>query len=186
MSDNVFEYAGVPRARFELWRDILRDVGFARDYGPAHGKPGWEAHQKLSRQAIEQLWPHLDVLSRLVKDDLSSIHRSIERARAPQHRRSLGDVSLDLSHAMGDIERLILGEPVREEIPNDGAFEEWLKRHLPGHDIAWRQARSYLLPEEFPELPAGSPVVERLRARLKDFARRDEVYVGWIAWYGYE
>jgi hypothetical protein len=176
----------VPRARFELWRDILRDVGFARDYGPSHGQRGYEEHQKLSRQAIEQLWPHLDVLSRLVPDDLSHIHRSIESARKPQRRRALGDVSLDLSHAMSAIEDLVFGKPVSEEIPTGREFEDWLTKHLPGHEIAWRKPRSYLLPEEFPELPPVSPLVERLRARLKDFAQRDEVYVGWIAWYGYE
>lgn len=176
----------MPRPRFELWLDILRDVGFARDYGPAHGKPGYEEHQKLSRQAIEQLWPHLDVLRKLVKDDLSSIHRAIESARAPQRKRSLGDVSLDLSHAMSDIERLVLGEIVREEIPNDRSFPDWLEKHLPGREIAWRVTRRWLPPESFPELPAGGPVVERLRAALQSFAREDKVYVGWTAWYGYE
>ncbi|HEX7897592.1 MAG TPA: hypothetical protein VF950_07510 [Planctomycetota bacterium] len=180
MGDNFFEYVGVPRPRFELWRDILRDVGFARGYGPAHGQPGYEEHQKLSRQAIEQLWPHLDVLARLVKDDLSHIHRSIADARAPQHQRRLGSVSLDLSHAMSSIESLILGTPVQEEIPNDGSFR------APGHELAWRIQRSFLLPEEYAQVPPGPPVVERLRAALQTFASRGDVYVGWIAWYGYE
>ena len=186
MGSGFFEYAGVPRPRFELWRDILRDVGFARDYGPSHGQPGYEEHQKLSRQAIEQLWPHLDVLARLVPDDLSSIHRSIESARAPQHRRKLGDVSLDLSHAMNDLERLILGKPRSEPIRNDGSWEAWLERHLPGREIRWRFARRFVLPEEAPVVPPGPPLAELLRADLRAFAARGDVYVGWIAWYGSE
>ena len=186
MGYHFFEYCGVPRPRFGLWRDILGDVEVARDYGPDRLKPGYEEHQKRCRQAIEQLWPHLDILSRLVPDDLSHIHRSIADARALQRYRKVGDVSLDLSHAMSSIETLILGKPVQEEIPNDGSFAEWLERHLKGREIAWRQRRSYLLPEEFPELPPGPPVVERLRAALQAFAARGDVYLGWIAWYGYE
>ena len=188
MSDLRFEYAGVPRRRFELWRDILRDVGFARDYGPSSGQAGYDEHQKRSKRALEQLWPHLEVLERLVADpvELSNIRRYIENARGPQHRRTMGDISLDLSHAMSSIERLVLGEIVHEEIPNDPSFEEWLKRHLPGREIAWRTSRSYVLPEEIPDVPPDSPLVERLRENLRAFASRGDVYVGWIAWYGYE
>jgi hypothetical protein len=186
VSNSFFEYAGVPRPRFELWRDILRDVGFARDYGPAHGQPGWEEHQKQSRQAIEQLWPHLEVLARLVPDDLSHIHRSIADARASQHKRKLGNVALDLSHAMDSIETLILGKPRSEPIKNDGVWEAWLERHLPGREIKWRVARRYVLPGEAAAFPAGPPLAEILRADLRAFAARGDVYVGWTAWYGYE
>ena len=52
VSDSAFEYAGVPAERFAMWEDILQDVGFARGYGPAHGKPGFEDYQLKATQAL--------------------------------------------------------------------------------------------------------------------------------------
>src|SRR5438105_4353991 len=59
VSDSFIEYTGVPADRFALWEDILKDVGFARGYGPGHGRPGYEEHERQAAQAIEQLWTHL-------------------------------------------------------------------------------------------------------------------------------
>jgi hypothetical protein len=51
---------------------------------------------------------------------------------------------------MSSIESLILGKPRSEPIQNDGTWEAWLERHLPGREIRWRFARRFVLPEEAP------------------------------------
>lgn len=178
MGDSFFEYGGVAPDRFALWEDVLQDV-----------KP--EQDVRRARQAIEQLWPHLEALKRLVDSSashtavyLESIERSIESARADQKHRRHGDASLDLIQAVESIERLLLGligpqgqsptAPRSVEIPLTPLFEPWLflatgcANLVPNpaatQTIGWRQSRAYLRPPQVKAL-AGADVRD---VRLED------------------
>lgn len=258
VSDIVLEFTATSVDRFEAWQNVLQDVGFAREYGPSRGQPGYEEHERRAAQALDLLHPHLTAVERLVDPlhphvyaQLESIHRSIGDAKQPAGRRRLGDIALDLSHVMNAIEVLLLGLIGPEgqspaafghvEIPTQPYFEAWLRAAtgstnlVPSIEstqtISWRTARAYLLPVQAEKVAALEPrdvpfeaccdVLRRwnarstskvwvgatdpaerhryedwqpvffeglvqLRAGLKDIAERDEIYLGWTTWYGYE
>lgn len=192
MGDSYFEYGGVAPARFGLWEDVLQDVQPEQD-------------PRRARQAIEQLWPHLESLKRLV--DLSSSHtavylesiqRSIESARADQKHRRVGDASLDLHHAVESIERLLLGligpdgrspkAPRSVGIPLTPLFEPWLflatgcANLVPGpaatQTIEWRQTRAYLRPAQVKALAlaeAREVSLEDCHAQIRNWNRSSPV-----------
>jgi len=175
VSDIVLEYTSVSPARFERWRNVLRDVGFARDYGPAAGQPGYEEHERQAARAIELLQPHLNAMTDVVDTrhphvlaQMESILRAHESSKQPAHRRTLGSISLDLSTMMDSIEVLLLNligpegqspiGPGQIELPTQPFFEAWLAAStgclnlLPNIEstqtIAWRTHRAYLLPHQ--------------------------------------
>ncbi|MBV8881421.1 MAG: hypothetical protein JO332_15755 [Planctomycetaceae bacterium] len=253
MSDRFIEYAGVPADRFALWEDILKDVGFARGYGPGHGRPGDEEHQRQAAQAIDLLWTHLAILprhldlnNRFVAAYLKSIEKTVDLARGEGAEKASSQ-SLSLSHLMSSLEALLLGligpegqspaAPHHLEIPNQPYTEAWLALAsgsadlLPGpaakRIVAWRTNRAVVLPAQAKEIAAGKPreagldecrallehwnrkspvpraaddapvpfedwqqrfraVLAQMKLDLHRFAERGEIYVGWVAWYGYE
>jgi hypothetical protein len=173
VSDIVLEFTATSSDRFQAWQNVLQEVGFAGETGPAHGQPGYEEHQQQAAQALHLLQPHLDGLARRVDTlhphvlaQMESIQRSLEDSKEPASSRRLGDVSLDLSHVMNSIEVLLLGligpegqSPVafgHIEIPTQPYFEAWLtaatgcKNLIPNIEstqtIAWRTDRAYLFP----------------------------------------
>jgi hypothetical protein len=183
VSDSFIEYSGVPADRFALWEDILKDVGFARGYGPGRGRAGYQEHERQSGQAIELLWTHLALLPRhvdvrnpFVAAYLQSIERTIELARGENGPRA-SSLSLSLSHVMNTLEALLLGlvgpdgqspvAPHRLEIPTQPYTEAWLAIAggtpdlLPGpavkRVVAWRTNRAVVLPLQANEIAGGKP-----------------------------
>jgi hypothetical protein len=184
VGDSFFEYGGVAPERFGLWEDVLQDV-----------KP--EQDPRRARQAIEQLWPHLEALKRLVDASsshtavyLESIQRSIESARADQKNRRHGDVSLDLFQAVESIERLLLGligpagqspvAPRSVEIPLTPLFESWMflatgcANLVPNpaskQTIQWQQTRAFLRPAQVKALAVAEVrdvAVDDCRAQIE-------------------
>jgi len=257
VSDSTFEYGGVPAGRFAMWEDILKDVGFARGYGPAHGQPGYDEHQREAARAIELLWPplallpkHLDTTHPHVAAYLQSLDRTVEMARGEGPRPATSQ-SLALSQIMTTLEALLLGligpqgqsplAPRTEELPTQPYFEAWLATAsgsadlVPGpaarRTIAWRTTRACVLPDQAKEIAAAATreitldwcralidhwnrkstthkflgpaddaertrfaewqprfheVLARLKADLRGYAERGEVYLGWTGWYGHE
>lgn len=209
MSDSFLEYAGVPPGRFDLWQNVLRDVGFARGYGPAHGLPGYSEYQRQAAQAIDLLWPHLELLPRHVDPrdphiaaQLESIRRAIESSRNPTKERRVGDVSLDLSWVMDSLEVLLLGligsegqspvAPRRAEIPLQSFLPAWLvlatgcPNLLPGpaatQTVSWRTPRAYLLPSQMRdllELPPREVSPEECRTLIESWNAHAEIKL-WV------
>jgi len=201
VSDCFFEYAGVPAERLEFWKDILKDVSFARGYGPSAGRPGHEEHERKSAQAIELLWTHLALLPRHLDLNhrpvalyLDSLNRTVEQSRSGAPRRS-GRVSLDFSHLMNLLESLLLGligpegqspfAPHRVEIPTRPYFAAWLAAAtgsadlLPGpaaaRIVAWRTNRAVVLPAQAKDIAAGKPrnaTLDDCRRVIEDWNRR--------------
>jgi hypothetical protein len=201
VSDIVLEYTSATPRRFKLWQDVLRDVGFARDYGPAPGQPGYDEHQQRSARAVALLQPHLDALPKVVDAQhphvlamMESIVRSLESARQPAWLRELGDVSLDLSQVMDGIEVLLLDligpegqSPVARgqvELPTQPYFTAWLVAStgcpnlVPSLDatqaIGWRTDRAYLY-------PAQAKAVSELEPRDVTFEACCDVLRTWNA-----
>lgn len=208
MGDNAFEYVGVPARNLELWQDILRDVEFARGYGPNYGAPGYEAFQRVAASAVEQLWPHVDRAA-LPAPLHEAVLRSVEAAREPLRTRKLGAPSIDLSHALGTLEESLLGLRAarREEIPLQPYFEAWLaaatscSNLAPGpvaaQTLGWTVPRAFLRPEQVVELASGTlrtPSFDEVRALLGAWRTRvwigpaegaeAERYAGWAARFG--
>lgn len=175
MSDIVLEYTSIPPARFDRWRNVLRDVGFARGYGPSEGQPGYREYERQAARAIELLQPHLNAMTDVVDTrqpfvlaHMESILRAYESSRQPADRRDVGDVSLDLADMMSSLEVLLLNligpegqspiGPGQIELPTQPYFEAWLAAStgclnlLPNVEstqtIAWRTDRAYLLPHQ--------------------------------------
>lgn len=204
MSDRFIEYAGVPAARFALWEDILKDVGFARGYGPGHGRPGDEEHQRHAGQALDALWTHLallprhlDLNNRFVPAYLKSIEKTVDLARGEGGPRASSQ-SLSLSHVMSSLEALLLGligpegqspaAPHALEIPDQPYTEAWLALAsgtadlLPGaaakRIVAWRTNRAVVLPAQAKEIAAGKPLeagFDDCRALLEQWNRESPV-----------
>ena len=183
MSDSVIEYTAVPADRFALWEDILKDVGFARDYGPGHGRPGYDEHERRAGQAIEQLWAHLALLPRhldlnnkFVAAYLKSIDKTVDLAGGENGPKA-SSLSLSLSHIMSILEALLLGligpegqspaAPHSLDIPTQPYTEAWLAIAagsadlLPGpavqRVIAWRTNRAVVLPAQAKEIATARP-----------------------------
>jgi hypothetical protein len=202
VSDSAFEYGAVSAERFAMWEDILKDVGFARGYGPAHGKPGFEDYQLKATQALEQLWTHLALLPRLVDEShphvaayLKSVRRTVEREAPPPPRKRWMDAGLDLSHVMNTLEALLLGligpqgqsphPPCSAEIPTQPYFEAWLALRagspdlLPGpaarRVVSWRTERAVVGPKDAKEIVDRKPravTIDECRALIDDWNRR--------------
>lgn len=183
VSDSFIEYSGVPAERFALWEDILKDVGFARGYGPGHGRPGDEEHQRQAGQAIDALWTHLALLPKHVDRDnphvaayLKSLDKTVDLARGESGPRA-ASLSMSLSHLMNTLETLLLGligpqgqspaAPHSLEIPNQPYTEAWLAIAsgsadlLPGaaasRIVAWRTNRAVVTPAKAAEIAAARP-----------------------------
>jgi hypothetical protein len=183
VSDSFIEYSGVSADRFALWEEILKDVGFARGYGPGHGRPGYEEHERQAGQAIELLWTHLALLPRHIEAGnpfvaayLKSIDKTVELARG-EHGSKASSLSLSLSHVMNTLEALLLGLVGREgqspaaphslEIPTQPYTEAWLALAtgtadlLPGpaarRVVAWRTHRAVVLPPQANEIAKEKP-----------------------------
>jgi hypothetical protein len=183
VSDSAFEYGGVSAEHLATWEDILKDVGFARDAGPARGQPGHEDHQRRATQAMELLWTHLALLPRLLDEThphvgayLQSIRRVIGREEPPPPRKRWMDPALDLSHVMSTLEALLLGligpqgqspfPPCSAEIPTHPPFDAWLAIRagsadlLPGpaarRVVSWRTPRAVVSPEDARKILDGA------------------------------
>jgi len=184
VGDSFIEYAGVSPERLATWEDILKDVAFARGYGPAHGKPGYDEYQRRAAQALEQLWTHLALLPRLVDEThphvaayLTSIRKTVEREAPPPPRKRWMDAGLDLSHVMSTLEALLLGligpqgqsphPPCSAEIPTQPYFPAWLALRsgsadlLPGpaarRVVSWRSDRAVVDPKAAREIVDRKP-----------------------------
>lgn len=184
MSDILLEYTGTTPERFEAWQNVLLDVGFARAYGPSPGQPGYDAWIRQAAQAIDLLQPHLDVVARRVEIGhpfvtarLEAIQRSLEDATQPLRSRKLGDVGLDLSHIMDDVEVLLLGligpegqSPVGRcsvEVPTQPYLAAWLRAAtgtpnlVPNAEstqvLSWRTDRAWLPPAQAGQLAELEP-----------------------------
>jgi hypothetical protein len=198
VGDSFFEYTGVPPARLKVWEEILQEVGHARGYGPGHGKPGDEEHQRISSQAIEQLWTHiallpkqLDTTDPFVIAYLNSLENTVAVAREAGTARA----SLALSQVMGTLEVLLLGligpegqspvAPYAHEIPTQPYFEGWLAcvaktaDLLPGpaaaRTLSWRFARAVVLPpqaKELAERKAKDVTLDEIRALVEHWHRK--------------
>jgi hypothetical protein len=184
VSDSAFEYGGVSPEKLAMWEDILKDVGFARGDGPAHGRPGHDDFQRRAAQALELLWTHLALLPRLVDEThphvaayLKSVTRTVEREAPPPPRKRWMDAALDLSHVMNTLEALLLGligpegqsphPPRSAELPTQPYFEAWLSLRagspdlLPGPSarrvVSWRTPRAVVDPARAKEILARGP-----------------------------
>jgi len=204
VSDSFIEYTGVPADRFALWEDILKDVGFARGYGPGHGRPGYDEHERRAGQAIEQLWTHLALLPRhldmnnqFVAAYLKSIDKTVDLARGANGVKA-SSLSLSLSHVMSTLEALLLGligpegqspaAPHTLEIPTQPYTEAWLAIAtgsgdlLPGPGVkrvvAWRTNRAVVLPAQAKEIATAKPReagLDECRALVEEWNRTSTV-----------
>lgn len=200
MSDSFFEYTGVTPARLQVWEEILQEVGHARGYGPGHGKPGDEEHQRISSQAIDQLWTHLALLPKHLDTTdpftnvyLKSLDDTVEVARAAGTARA----SLALSHVMSTLEALLLGligpegqspvAPYAHEIPTQPYFDGWLAcvaktaDLLPGpaatRTLSWRFARAVVPPaqaKQIAERKVRDVPLDEVRALVEQWHRKSD------------
>ena len=185
MGDTFLEYTAASPARFSLWQAVLADVAFAQDYGPAHGQPGYADHQRQASKAIEALKAHeaalvahVDTADSRVAAQLEGLRRTFEEASIPASERQFGDVSLDLSFAVGYLEVLLLGligpegqspvPPYSARVPATSYLEAWLAAGagtanlvpcpVSTQIVSWRTPRAFLRPAEMKDLPSPREV----------------------------
>jgi hypothetical protein len=155
--------------------DAVRDVEFARGYGPTHAQPGYDKHIAKCRDALQLLQPYVDGLESGPHAD--ACRRAIKDGLA-KGRRTHGDAALDLTWCMSGLEAALLGligpqgqTPYPQHqigLPLQPYFEDWLVTVTECPDliphphstqlVGWHTyVRAWLSPAQIAKLPATEP-----------------------------